>query len=193
MNSQVLPESRTAAFSQGLRKYFTGKACINGHVEARYTATGACLGCLREAATRHRRAFNVSAFAKLEGSQLFSYKLHPDDLPALLAYAQSLDLARGRVPAETGNALGVDRGHNAAEGLDPVEEGRKAYETIHGKARDIKAMSPVASYPMQTKEMARMMNEETYFGGRICNHGHTAPRYVANDKCTACEELKGMK
>jgi hypothetical protein len=30
--------------------------------------------------------------------KVFTYSLHPDDVPALLAYAQALDLQRGRVP-----------------------------------------------------------------------------------------------
>ena len=40
--------SRSAAKLQGLSQYFTGIPCKNGHTTYRYTASGACAGCIRE-------------------------------------------------------------------------------------------------------------------------------------------------
>lgn len=38
--------SRTAAYKAGLRHYFTGKPCKQGHLAQRYVTNGACLECL---------------------------------------------------------------------------------------------------------------------------------------------------
>jgi hypothetical protein len=37
-------------------------------------------------------------FARAVAASVFTYPLHPDDHAALLAYAQALDLQRGRAP-----------------------------------------------------------------------------------------------
>jgi len=37
--------SRKEAKAKGLKKYFTGKECPRGHIDARYTASGYCLAC----------------------------------------------------------------------------------------------------------------------------------------------------
>ena len=39
--------SRKAAKQFGLKRYYTGKPCVKGHVEERLTSTGQCYGCLR--------------------------------------------------------------------------------------------------------------------------------------------------
>lgn len=44
-----MENKRSHAKAAGDRLYFTGKVCRNGHLAARYTATGVCRGCLREA------------------------------------------------------------------------------------------------------------------------------------------------
>ena len=37
--------SRAEAKALGIKKYFTGKPCINGHIAERYTAQGRCYAC----------------------------------------------------------------------------------------------------------------------------------------------------
>ena len=39
--------TRKEAISTGKEVYFTGKACIQGHLVNRYTSTGHCIECLR--------------------------------------------------------------------------------------------------------------------------------------------------
>lgn len=39
---------RTTAELQGLRRYFTGKPCLNGHIAERYISTGSCVVCAKE-------------------------------------------------------------------------------------------------------------------------------------------------
>lgn len=40
----------------GLRHYFTGKPCKNGHLEPRIAGCGTCLACAREKSLRHHHA-----------------------------------------------------------------------------------------------------------------------------------------
>lgn len=47
--------TRQEAIEKGLRHYFTGKTCINGHVEKRYTSTGTCVQCMKDLAERTKR------------------------------------------------------------------------------------------------------------------------------------------
>lgn len=51
----TLPKSRGEAMAAGLRLFFTGKTCCNGHVEAQNVA-GGCLACSRERQQRKRDA-----------------------------------------------------------------------------------------------------------------------------------------
>lgn len=39
--------SRKDAFNRGLKKFFTGKFCKNGHLSERYTVSGSCDKCYR--------------------------------------------------------------------------------------------------------------------------------------------------
>ncbi len=43
MNEQII--SRAEAKARGLKHYFTGKQCPNGHIVERYVTNGCCLGC----------------------------------------------------------------------------------------------------------------------------------------------------
>lgn len=40
--------TRASAMAANLNRYFTGKPCVNGHVDYRYTTSGACKSCLAE-------------------------------------------------------------------------------------------------------------------------------------------------
>ena len=45
--------TRTEAKAQGLKTYFTAKACKNGHVSTRKTSNGECSECARAVCRRH--------------------------------------------------------------------------------------------------------------------------------------------
>lgn len=44
-NSASLPTSRKQALSEGLKFYFSGQTCANGHAGERYARSGACVPC----------------------------------------------------------------------------------------------------------------------------------------------------
>lgn len=94
----MLPTSRNAAIAAGSRFFNTGRPCRNGHTSNRYTSTGNCLACVAAARDDKRSLIRQTLAAKFEGADLFTYRLHPDDHAAALAYCQGLDLQRGRMP-----------------------------------------------------------------------------------------------
>lgn len=70
---------RNLAKAAGHVTYQTGKPCNKGHIAPRYTSTGSCSLCINPPKlTRTVRIPDV----------------HPSDVPALLAYAAALRLAR---------------------------------------------------------------------------------------------------
>lgn len=89
-------KTRREAADAGERKYYTGKPCIHGHSGWRYTASGICCECNSAATAKYNKRLMQKISSRLQGH--FSYPSHPDDIPALLAYAQALDIQRGRVP-----------------------------------------------------------------------------------------------
>jgi hypothetical protein len=88
--------ARLKAAELGQIRYSTGAPCKRGHLSERYTSTGGCVECLR----LFEGGFSAKLAAKrIEAIQgLFKYPLHPQDVPAALAYCQALDLQRGRSP-----------------------------------------------------------------------------------------------
>ena len=83
--------TRAQAAAQGRKHFYTGKPCKYGHDSLRFTSTGGCMACN----AARSKVFSQAVAAK---GQAFTYHAHPDDHAALLAYAQALDIQRGRVP-----------------------------------------------------------------------------------------------
>lgn len=88
--------TRREAAEAGLKRFYTGKPCKFGHDAERFTTTGGCVKCNAERSKLF--ATNTAKAVNARAQGLFTYPCHPDDAAALLAYAQGLDLARGRVP-----------------------------------------------------------------------------------------------
>lgn len=88
--------TRRAAVEAGLKRYYTGRPCSKGHDAQRFTSTGACIKCAAGYSKSYVGRLRKESNSRLAG--LFVYSAHPDDHAALLAYAQALDLQRGRIP-----------------------------------------------------------------------------------------------
>lgn len=101
-------KTRRQAAESGESKYYTGRPCSKGHDGPRYVASGICCKCNSEGVKRYNSKVALLKNNKLAGA--FVYDLHLDDHAALLAYAQALDLQRGRtprVPAKAKHAAGA--------------------------------------------------------------------------------------
>lgn len=60
MNAKLQPQviSRRAAFTAGLKRYFTGEPCRKGHIAERYVSTGGCLDCASAGFKFRQNAFS---------------------------------------------------------------------------------------------------------------------------------------
>lgn len=88
--------TRREALEAGLKRFYTGRPCKHGHDAERFTTTGGCVKCNAARSKLFATQATVTSTARSRGQ--FVYPIHPDDAAALLAYAQGLDLARGRTP-----------------------------------------------------------------------------------------------
>lgn len=72
---------RQDAQALGLSKYFTGKACANGHRAERYTSSGQCVECAKSAARiTHNRTWRLVL------------KVDNDQKRAILSFIKSLGI-----------------------------------------------------------------------------------------------------
>lgn len=96
----MTPATRHEALAAGSTFFHTGRPCRAGHVADRYTSTGNCVQCQKAHRDDYAAALREARRPGMDRSaRLFTYRLHPDDHAAALAYCQALDMKRGRVPA----------------------------------------------------------------------------------------------
>lgn len=67
-----LPTSRSAAKEVSSQHYFTGIACVSGHVDRRVTKSGACMQCMRD---RQKARLEDPEYRAAHRKQTLAYKL----------------------------------------------------------------------------------------------------------------------
>ena len=88
--------SRKEAHERGLKRFYTGNPCIRGHDAQRFVTTGNCVRCNAERSKLFKSESQALQLAR--SRKMFAYPIDAEDYAALLAYAQGLDLARGKTP-----------------------------------------------------------------------------------------------
>lgn len=88
-NTEDLPKTRAEAISRGLKRYFTGTPCCNGHVSARKSYSGHCIQCVRDYE-------NSPAFRERHKDRVRSYNRTPERVSA------ARERARQRLSTEEG-------------------------------------------------------------------------------------------
>jgi hypothetical protein len=78
------------AIERGLKKFYTGKACKNGHTAMRYTVSGTCELCIAQ----HHKKTQAFIAAKAARTAIAFKDMHPDDIATLQVTAQALVAAR---------------------------------------------------------------------------------------------------
>lgn len=119
---------RAAAKQAGLRHYYTGRECTNGHVAPRYVQSGACSACIAASVASARAAYAVE-HAEPRRLQRDEYSrsvcVHPVRLPlamvptvraivsGMLAARFPLLQADGRVDLDPSPRIGAVSGGTA--------------------------------------------------------------------------------
>lgn len=79
--------SRAQAHKQGLKRYWTGKACKQGHNEQRAVSSGICCACNRMYAAKFRNASTV-------GFESLRVECHPDDMETVRQFVAGINTVR---------------------------------------------------------------------------------------------------
>ena len=79
----ILKEEAT---EQGLKRYFTGKVCRNGHIEERRTSDGSCVGCTRLNSRKYHKT-DKGKEARSRGQK--KYKQKPSTKETIRKWRQS--------------------------------------------------------------------------------------------------------
>lgn len=76
-----------------LFKYSNGKSCKKGHMPLRYTASGACVGCVADYAKRATRIRNEAIKAAQQGKIIVSIEIYAEHKQQLEEYVVALNFA----------------------------------------------------------------------------------------------------
>jgi hypothetical protein len=82
---------RSTAKELGASTYFTGKLCSRGHNSYRYTANGQCIKCSAENAAKYQKNLRDASRSVITS---VSFRVHPDDVEMLKAFALMLGMQR---------------------------------------------------------------------------------------------------
>lgn len=85
--------TRSEAHAKGLVRYFTGKACKNGHWDQRAVVSGICVACNRMYAQKFRNA-SVAGYAS------FNVECHPDDIETVRQFVAGINVVRETATAQ---------------------------------------------------------------------------------------------
>lgn len=125
--------NRSEAKRQGLKQYFTGDPCKNGHTTYRYTQSGTCAACLRSAnapifdssrpARNHALAQMVQAKFRLfrddvEFFESTAYAFALMRFPVLL----KVDVYPGLLPLDSDPYQGLYKFNCHVDDLEPLRE-----------------------------------------------------------------------
>lgn len=85
-----MKNNRHDAAESGVRRYYTGRVCKQGHDTYRYVSTGNCAGCV---AMRSQR-YNRKRMDAERGIVTVEYKIHQDDRVAIDRFVSAVNKAR---------------------------------------------------------------------------------------------------
>jgi hypothetical protein len=92
------PATRKEAKEQGLKWYFTGKPCVNGHVEPRLVSNFGCKTCLYKRREEYETSNSYKQWKK-ENKPIVSSRYIKNNLPKVLANTRKYQASkRKRLP-----------------------------------------------------------------------------------------------
>ena len=209
MADQII--SRAEAKAQGLKRYFTGEPCKNGHIAQRNVRDYMCSACAKDYVRNHRLAH----LDRERENRRKWRKNNPDKLSAARAREYRAKQARlkalGPKKLKRAEVAGViiSRDEARAQGLrwyytgKPCVNGHDAQRYVSNqgcvecgllKIRKTPWTKEAAERRVRNADLRRQARTEglkTYSTGEPCKHGHMAARSVEEGKCLECLRLRG--
>jgi hypothetical protein len=163
---------RPTARMRGLKTYFTGRECVNGHVAPRYVSTGGCVECLCVGTPREYRPHTGEVWTR-ERAIASGFSVYFTGTPCIHGHLSQRGTATGRC--------------NECERLR-----MRAYRqsTKERERAVLKKATHIYSGHVVSKVAAGRQGLRRYFSGVVCEFGHMAERYVKNDQCVVCANLR---
>jgi len=161
--------SRTEAAALGLRKYYTGKECPQGHTCERYTVSGACVRCAVELSKISRRKLNTAMLLEGKGLATITIRVPKNREVELIMFSNSLLIEEKHEPT---NKTTAELIKNKADAIDlektPEQLREWAYNnwvSLHGKEMADKFLEKFDA--KRRGELEKLLPDYTHDGGII--------------------------
>jgi len=132
--------SRKEALSKGLKKFFTGKKCKNGHISEQYTKSWKCVQCEKERAKKYRE----------------------DNLEKLRAY----DVEYGKKNKDKKAKYYQEHREKRIKKNAENREAKKEYNKIYNEKNKDKILAQKKEYHIKNREKRLKYNNERYIKNR---------------------------
>lgn len=202
--------TRKAARDAGLKQYFTGKQCKQGHIDRRIVINGYCVECSRLSCAKYRQD-NPEKFAACKAASKMKRSGRRDELlelrrsrkleknpglatsnfdkrsraAALMSGAETYDSLRqckyGHIGSRFTKSYGCVGCHVASLRPDPPEVvAEREVRRLLLKQRGL------AKAQVTIRRNAAIAAGEKTFMGSPCHLGHSGLRWVINHSCVEC-------
>lgn len=179
--------SRQDAKAQGLKRYFTGVACANGHVAERRVSDGKCPECVANRKAKQRRAKGVPVRSVRKVVVEMQKSTERSRIRYLREQAASQGLKRyfTGVACANGHTNGRYVGSGKCVGCDDAKKLRK---------RRAKGALPnrKGSTAPGVQRAAMKAGLTRYFTNLPCHNGHIAERFTNGGHCVECIRVKPL-
>lgn len=110
--------SRDEAKARGLKRFFTGEPCVNGHIAERYTSIGTCLMC---------RAEYTAAPGFKEKQSLYNASYREQNIETARSYGQAYHIAnKEKINARSRAFMAENKEHRRAYMVEYTNANREA-------------------------------------------------------------------
>lgn len=199
--------TRAQAKAAGLKRYFTGQPCANGHVCERNVTDTHCMDCNRDrdAARWSERRDECNARRKASWPE----RREESNARRKAEYdAGAAEYRAAKAPEWAAREAARAAGQTTYVSAEPCKRGHVGLRTIEKcrcveclrlkSARNAKPYPLVYGPPMPSntrmlKDAAIAAGKTTYFNGVPCRLGHVTERKVSNSTCCECKRLNGLE
>lgn len=165
------------ARERGLKKYFTGAPCLNGHISQRFIGNGGCCECVRQRSKQNAELINSINRQRAKDKREEVRK--------------ALEEKHGRkiLKREEAKALGLNRYFNGK----PCANGHIAERRVSGAGCVVCQQESKKNPSKDTSRGKAKAAGETHFYGNTCIKCGTTKKFVSTGECFQCHKTRSKK